>query len=377
MFTVVAKREISRSGVLGHKRIDYLDQVRALAIVPVMIQHYHSGWLPGGGIGVGIFFALSGFLITTILLEQDDWGPSAAWRFIIRRFMRIYPAYVVAICATVLSTYIWRPEVLPKTTAALYGLLTFTETSAWVGYGFGVLWTLQVEMWFYVLMPLSMLVLGRRLGVIATSLAMIYLSISLLLSHLGGALIAQFGAALAFGAVVSFAWKSKSLRGGSGLAYAIIALSLGGIVVLLVLPPTPHNAWVMEVLGGAIGGCGLISAYLIDPSLPTFGAVAWVGRISYSLYLFHAVVLDTPWLYRGVQTVLIKFLPVSQLTSYTMAFFVSATFIAALSYYFVERPAIRLGARLSEFIFKDWHAFMSWPSVGSSEVDVASETARP
>src|SRR6476469_9708586 len=88
----------------GHgARIEGLDGLRALAIVGVLVYHLNASWLPGGFLGVDVFFVVSGFLITTLLVrEPDRTGRIARSQFWVRRARRLLPALVLCVLASVL-----------------------------------------------------------------------------------------------------------------------------------------------------------------------------------------------------------------------------------------------------------------------------------
>jgi peptidoglycan/LPS O-acetylase OafA/YrhL len=185
--------------------------MRAIAIIPVVINHVHSDWLPGGGIGVGIFFGLSGFLIAGLLLEEPIFNAKIALRFILRRFARIYPTYVVAIALSVIFSHWSHPERTIDMILFAPTLLTFTDTNPFLGYGFAVLWTLKVEMWFYVSLPFAMLILGPKRGVLFLSAALLAAMVGFVLLHMRMPLFLRFGGQLAFGSLLALAWKSDRL----------------------------------------------------------------------------------------------------------------------------------------------------------------------
>lgn len=84
-----------------------IDGLRAVAIVPVILFHLGAGWLPGGFLGVDVFFVISGFLITTILLREMTTGEFSFRRFWSRRVRRIAPALLVVTVATLVATWIF------------------------------------------------------------------------------------------------------------------------------------------------------------------------------------------------------------------------------------------------------------------------------
>lgn len=136
-----------------------LDLLRALAILGVFVSHYKERWLPAGGIGVSIFFCLSGFLIAQQLLPPT----STVGYFLVRRIFRIYPAYItVCLLNLVLSEWLG-PPIYKETASIFFNLLTaFKMPDSWMGYCVGVFWTLQIELWFYLLIPLLIKTAARR-----------------------------------------------------------------------------------------------------------------------------------------------------------------------------------------------------------------------
>src|SRR4051794_26631226 len=92
----------SNSGLAGgNVRIDALDGLRAVAIIAVVMYHADVPWTSGGFLGVSLFFTLSGYLITRLLLdEHGQHGRVALGRFYARRFRRLAPAAVVVLVAT-------------------------------------------------------------------------------------------------------------------------------------------------------------------------------------------------------------------------------------------------------------------------------------
>jgi peptidoglycan/LPS O-acetylase OafA/YrhL len=73
-----------------------IDGLRAVAVAAVILYHINNVWLPGGFVGVDVFFVISGFLVTGIILREIDAGTFSFWRFYRRRILRIYPALAFA-----------------------------------------------------------------------------------------------------------------------------------------------------------------------------------------------------------------------------------------------------------------------------------------
>ena len=348
---------------LGHQRLEFLDQLRAIAITMVMMQHFHSGWLPGGGIGVGLFFALSGFLIATILLEEEKLTLKVAAAFLVRRFLRVYPAYLAALLLYLVLCILHKPDAVKIVAADLPGLLTFAAfPGSWVGYGIGVLWTLQVEMAFYCAMPAFMLLLGRTAGLIVLSAGLVAYFVVILI-HPGLPFardaLPLWGGALALGSLLSIAWKNGLLDACNPAgAWLLALLGLAGLCGLAFIPPLSTVSWHWEVLGASLSGCLLIAAFLAKPDLPVVPGAAFLGRISYSLYLLHGTIMDFHIYPLWIQDLFLHFtahrLP-------TGAFAITAVGAATLSYYLIEKPGIWAGKKLSRLLKAGSHPALLAP----------------
>jgi len=148
-----------------------LDGLRAIAIVAVMIYHASPSLMPGGFAGVELFFVLSGFLITGLLLrEQQCHGRIHLGFFYARRVLRLLPALLLML--TIVTTFAWC--VLP----AGFGSRTLTDALLALGYCvnwarafdmrgaslLGHTWSLSIEEQFYVLWPITLILLVKRTG---------------------------------------------------------------------------------------------------------------------------------------------------------------------------------------------------------------------
>ena len=166
--------ETSRSQQIS--RVPYppgLDGLRALAVLAVIIYHANSAWLPGGFLGVEVFFVISGYLITLLLVaEEERTGAISLRDFWVRRARRLLPALFTMMVLLIMWTSIRERDSLGAlrgdvVAGALYGSNWF---QVWVGAGYTAvndfaplrhLWSLAVEEQFYVLWPVIMLVILR------------------------------------------------------------------------------------------------------------------------------------------------------------------------------------------------------------------------
>lgn len=328
---------------LDDAHLGFLDQLRGVAIVFVIAVHTFYSAFPGGGAGVGVFFGLSGFLIGSKLLEERDFGLVQVLRFMLRRAMRIYPAYLTAVLLILFLSAISVPERAPLIVDALPGLLVFTRPLPWqpTGMSIAIIWSLKVEVAFYLFAPLAALVLGQRRGLIVLSIALLVSSgISAVILPNRVAALAYWGGTIALGVLTALAWKSKLLeRPAIRVDVAIVASGIG-LTLLLFIPQVSARIFFAEMMVGSLCACGLIIALLKAPSLPVWRSLKWIGRISYSLYLIHGIVIE-------YMRPLFGFSQVQK-----VVFFVPIVLsLSIVLYYLVEIPGIRFGRLVEAKMF--------------------------
>ncbi|HET7399255.1 MAG TPA: acyltransferase family protein [Intrasporangium sp.] len=372
-----AGRAASAKATAAGPRIEGLDGLRALAIAAVLIFHLNASWLPGGFLGVDVFFVVSGFLITTLLVrEHQQQGRIAFGQFWIRRARRLLPALVLCVVGSVLVARLVSSDLLVHLGRQVLGALTFStnwvEITAGSSYFdqtapqlFLNFWSLAVEEQFYLLWPAATLLLLRlaparvrvtaTLGVAAAStlvMAMLFVPGSDATrvyygtdTHVMGLMI---GAALAFG------WASPSLRlrlapssWGAGGRYAVPTAAAVLLVLLFLLDETHAATFRGGILLASLA-TGVLVLGLLErrpagstawQQLTGSRAAVWVGVRSYSIYLWHwpvvlMVARDNPSAPGTVSHVL------------TRVWCVLVTVaLADLTFRFVETPFRRLGFR--------------------------------
>ena len=363
-----------------------IDGLRAIAVLAVIAYHAGlAGFLPGGFSGVDVFFVISGYVISKSLARQGD---GSFLRFLSgfysRRIRRIVPALVVCLLATVLATVLFVPTVWNSREhqtaglAAFFGLSNFVLAAAGNDYfSPGVdlnpylhTWSLGVEEQFYLLFPALMFVWLRWrtasgiLGIVA------HISLpALALASLGYAAF-ETGAnptnafyllpsrfwELAAGALLfqvhesnRFLLRSRA-TGGGVLLSGLLLILLGFVFTSEDFFPFP--AALLPVFGTVLAIAGVVGAG--DGVVKNMLGANWltyIGRISYSLYLWHwPVIVLARWTV-GFETPVV------------LAFYLPLIFaLAALSYHFVETP-FRTGA---------WgRARTNWQQIGAGLVAVA------
>lgn len=346
---------------LGHRPA--LDGLRAIAVLVVIIFHLNSNALPGGYLGVDIFFVLSGFLITSLLLEEwQSTGSLNVGRFYWRRVVRLMPALLLVVGACWTYAYAFSPieeqETLVHAGKMVLAFQTdwfFANAMDFLTY-FAHTWSLSVEGQFYLIWPLVLgFMLWRKAGPRAMALTMLLGILSCNLyrtlqidpeatnvfprlypklelrgdSFLTGALVAVLAGYNLLPQTVRFrTW----LRGTAQAAAVMIAILIyDGPSWQTQMYPMFHG---MFLVVAALVGV-LLLALLYEPSHlvseileSTF--LTWIGKLSYGLYLWHFPML--------------MLLPATTLkvpAPLVWKVQIVATFaVAAASYYAIERPLL-------------------------------------
>jgi peptidoglycan/LPS O-acetylase OafA/YrhL len=340
-----------------------LDGLRAVSIVAVLAHHSH--WLPGGYLGVDVFFALSGFLITALLTEEFVRTGTITLRlFYARRTLRLLPALLilVVVCAGSLLATVpaeYGPLVLHEAAAVLF----YVANWAWViDLPLGVLshtWSLGIEEQFYLLWPCVLLVMlrvssPRRLFAMTLVLAgagvawrHALVQTGARFEHLQRGLDAH-GDPLLIGCALSLGLTAGlRLPGRSTWAALAGVCGLAGLLVFSTWPDSYVHHHVSSVAAVAVS---LIIAHVVsapDSALTRLLAVAplvRIGRISYGVYLWHFPV----FYFFGLVT-LPGTAPTASWMSAAAAWAVSFG-AAGLSYAIVERPALALKQTLQPLV---------------------------
>ena len=360
-----------RSGEMGY--LPGLDGIRAIAILGVLLYHADLDWLPGGFLGVDVFFVLSGFLITSLILEQfDRTGHLDFGRFYLGRARRLLPALMLllAVCGVLVAT-IYRDAAFQFARDALASVFyvnnwhyIFSEQSYFEFIGrpplLQHLWSLAVEEQFYLVWPAIAYLVVRRLGrrgvsavavglAIASTLWMAVLAAANGYPELADPSRAYFGTdshamGLLVGAALATIWRPGRVRTSVPPMARGVLLTAGiGAIVAIAAFYSLVGEYTPWLYRGGFLLLAMVVALLIvaasHPALPlgrALGSQPWryIGQRSYGLYLWHWPVflvtrpgLDTPL--DGIALFVVR---------------MALTFgIAELSFRFVEMP-IRRGA---------------------------------
>lgn len=310
--------------------IPALDGLRALSVLLVVASHLGLEHVVPGGFGVTVFFFVSGFLITRQLLAErrDRGGRIAIVAFYMRRLLRLYPALFGMIVLGGLAFTLAGGQVsAPQLVAALlyvtnYATLALDWAVDPIHYHglFDILWSLAVEEHFYLVFPLLVLLLGRSPGRFAGWLLAAMLGVTAWRWHVAGACLSG---AWCLGGVPDLRvnWATDT-RMDSLLAGAVLAALLGSagapvllrlfgrratlaaallllVASLVIREPTfrLNGRFVLQHVGLFLGVGALLFAPCWHPlrRLLSAAPARLLGRLSYSLYLWHWVVISVAW----------------------------------------------------------------------------------
>jgi peptidoglycan/LPS O-acetylase OafA/YrhL len=298
---------------LGH--VPELDGIRGIAILLVVAHHTHAvlapsaGWLPNGGfLGVDVFFVLSGFLITSLLLgEHAANGRLRLWRFYGRRALRLLPALFTLLGAYLVYAYITDYPAGPVRSGVLS--IAFYYSNWRTAYtlkgapGLGGLWSLAVEEQFYLVWPfvvLALLWIRRRVIIGATIAAAImavlvhraqlYEVHSWLVPYIRTDTRAD---GLLVGALCAVLWSARKVPRRGVATAATLGASLVGICVFR-LNFTDSILYrggftLVAVAVGAVILAAIESPWFARPAL-RWPVLRVAGRVSYGLYLWHIAI---------------------------------------------------------------------------------------
>ncbi len=371
--TSIDQSTLHRSRPRSLQRMPGLDGVRAIAVLAVLVFHANESWLPGGFLGVDVFFTLSGFLITSLLLtEVEAAGGIHLGRFYQRRAKRLVPALVLVLVATSLLAMTVAQDAAARVREDILASAFYVTNWWYVLHGTSYfeatgrppllqhLWSLAVEEQFYLAWPLLVYGLWRlgrvravRIGAVVGALGSTALMGWIAVRHgIPGATDSgrvYFGTdthamTLLVGAALATFWK----QGG-----VISALTPKGLQVisragLLALATLAALFWFVDPLSPGLYRGGFLVVAVVTAVVVASAAVSgttfarglarqplrWIGDRSYGIYLWHWPIFMV--LRPGVDLA-------AQGWTVQVARFGLTFLVAELSYRFVEMP-VRRGA---------------------------------
>lgn len=333
----------------------HIDGLRTFAVLGVLLEHFHIPGFPGGFLGVDVFFVISGFLITRLIIqERSRTGTFSYGRFYVRRIRRLMPAALVVIVFSIVAFYpiLGANDLVSFLRSVPFAIFSISNINFYkvVGYfdnaaQFKPLlhtWSLAVEEQFYLIWPTLLLILLRAGRYLLPA------TITLMLFSVAGAEIIRpidFSAAyyllpfrafeLLIGAILATITSDHSsnyrdiyclsTRTMTALAGIGLTLILSSYFILSERSPLPGPLSLLVCLGTALviayGAHGPVSRIL------TWQPMVWVGLISYSLYLVHWPV----FVYISYRLPDMPSLPLR------LAMFPISIVLAAASYYLIEQ----------------------------------------
>ena len=332
-----------------------IDGLRTLAVLPVLLFHLGCEWIPGGFLGVDVFFVISGYLITAIILKDFAAGRFSLKQFWIRRVRRIFPVLSIMVIATLTASFFisFRPDLISFGKIGLASIFSFSNIALWKMSGsywgtdaesspFLHTWSLAVEEQFYIFYPVILFFLlkagVKKIGLIL----MIFIGASFLLYLYGAAtyptatfyLLPTRAWELGVGCLIAVLHHEGHLFPSKPVRSFLSATGLFLILFSYLYIDGKNGLNALQAL--SVIGSGLI---LINDKVDGFvnrmlslSGMVYVGKISYSLYLWHWPVIVL--LHNKSQG----------FGEHTSPLQLAALMIvlALLSYYFVERTTRKM-----------------------------------
>lgn len=352
-----------------------IDSLRALAVLAVIIYHIDVNYLPGGFLGVDLFFVLSGYLISSLIIkEYKKTGTLNLYNFYMRRARRLLPAVYFMITVCLVFMVLFNGVLLRKSHFdAVFGYIyssnwwyIFHKLDYFDSFGaqspFKHLWSLAIEEQFYMFFPLIFLIFNRQKKEEGQSSSLsknfLYIVLGLILMSLVTHILLfdinninriYFGTdtrafSLLVGVVGALVYPMDKLSSPTNakesVLYSVVSLTSISTLIAIMFYTSEYNTWLYRggfLLVAVLGLIIIISSgkqhTFISKAL-SFRPIVFIGKISYSLYLWHfpIIVLTTP---------------VSEIGNPNL-FYVTLRIIltviaATLSYLFVETPIRKLG----------------------------------
>ena len=319
------------TGKIGVKHISSIDGLRAIAVTAVVLYHLGISWIPGGFLGVDLFFVISGYVITRLILDSINQSSALDLRsFYAARLRRIYPGFLFMVICTIIFIGVWAPEAIKRflsdlpyaLTGSINWLLVARHQDYFETVGRPPLlqhtWSLAVELQFYLIWPIILLTVLKYFGKkniarIALIIAMVsgttlfFVSLQLDQSNAQQISHIYFGTdthslGLFLGSALAVSWIPQNLSADIEKRAQDVIDGIG-VVGLLGLISTflfidESNASLYRIafpLAGIFGCLVLIS--LVHPAsrfapIISTAPFRWVGQRSYGIYIWHWVIFQ-------------------------------------------------------------------------------------
>ena len=319
------------TGKVGVRHISSIDGLRAIAVAAVVLYHLGISWIPGGFLGVDLFFVISGYVITRLILDSINQSGALDLRaFYAARLRRIYPGFIFMVICTIIFIGVWAPEAIKRFLTdlpyALSGSINWYLVAKNQDYFETIgrppllqhTWSLAVELQFYLIWPIILLTILKYFGKkniarIALGIAMIsgvtLFIVSLSLDQANAKQISHiyFGTdthslGLFLGSALAVSWIPQNLGGAitkraqdviDGIG--VVGL-LGLISIFLFIDQSNANLYRLAFPLAGIFGC-LVIISLVHPAsrfapIISTAPFRWVGQRSYGIYIWHWVIFQ-------------------------------------------------------------------------------------
>lgn len=313
------------------RHIPAIDGLRAVAVIAVLLYHLGFTWIPGGFLGVDLFFVISGYVITRLLLDSIQRSGGLDLRgFYAARIRRLLPALLFMIVSTALFVGVWAPEAIKRfltdipfvLTGAMNWALVYRHQDYFEAIGRPPLlqhtWSLAVESQFYLVWPLILLLVLKQFGkkmipgaaiAIATVSggALLFLSLRLDATNSQRVSHVYFGTdthsiGLFLGAALAVSWipqnlSTKITKRAQDFVDGIGVVGLLGIVsCFLFINESDATLYRIAFPLAGIFGCAIIVS-LVHPAsrfapLLSTKPILWIGERSYAIYLWHWIIFQ-------------------------------------------------------------------------------------
>jgi len=319
------------TGKIGIKHISSIDGLRAIAVTAVVMYHLGISWIPGGFLGVDLFFVISGYVITRLILDSINQSSALDLRaFYAARLRRIYPGFLFMVICTIIFIGVWAPEAIKRFLSdlpyALTGTINWLLVARHQDYFETVgrppllqhTWSLAVELQFYLIWPIILLTVLKYFGKkniarIALIIAMVsgttlfFVSLQLDQSNVQQISHIYFGTdthslGLFLGSALAVSWIPQNLSADIEKRAQDVIDGIG-VVGLLGLISTflfidESNAGLYRIafpLAGIFGCLVIIS--LVHPAsrfapIISTAPFRWIGQRSYGIYIWHWVIFQ-------------------------------------------------------------------------------------
>ena len=313
------------------RHIASIDGLRAIAVTAVVLYHLGISWIPGGFLGVDLFFVISGYVITRLILDSINRSSALDLRgFYWARLRRIYPGFLFMLFTTIIFIGVWAPEAVKRFLKdlpyALTGTMNWSLVARHQDYFEAIgrppllqhTWSLAVELQFYLIWPIILLTVLKYFGkknvaraalliAMVSGAALFIVSLKLDASNAQQVSHVYFGTdthslGLFLGSALAVSWIPQNLsanieKRAQDVVDGIGVVGLLGLIsTFLFIDETNATLYRIAFPLAGIFGC-LVIISLVHPAsrfapLISSAPFAWIGERSYGIYIWHWVVFQ-------------------------------------------------------------------------------------